>query len=105
MATLGADELRRGRIPQPAASVRRLARMRELDIKPELEIYDTGHFRRRLWAEDSLAEPCSSARQFANGPLPIICSRWCAGWPPGRSGVIATGKANMELTVMAPALG
>ena len=37
--SFGAGEFR-----NPPAGVRRLAaRMRELDVKPELEIYDTGH--------------------------------------------------------------
>ena len=54
--SFGAGEFR-----NPPDGVRRLAaRMRELGIKPELEIYDTGHLDVPLHAasqEDLLAEP------------------------------------------------
>jgi uncharacterized protein (DUF849 family) len=49
-----------GEFRNPPDKVRRLAaRMRELDVKPELEIYDTGHldFALALHAEGLLAEP------------------------------------------------
>jgi 3-keto-5-aminohexanoate cleavage enzyme len=49
---------------QPHIAVRRLAtRMRELGIKPEIEVYDTGHLdvALALHAEGLLAEP----RQFS----------------------------------------
>lgn len=87
--SFGAGEFR-----NPPQAVRRLAaRMRELDIKPELEIYDTGHLEAclRLWERKTCwPNPCSSASCSGFGaewpPPPIICSRWCAGCPPGRSG-------------------
>ncbi len=49
-----------GEFRNPPDKVRRLAaRMRDLGIKPELEIYDTGHLEAclRLWQEGLLAEP------------------------------------------------
>ena len=49
-----------GEFRNPPIGVRRLAaRMRELDVKPELEVYDTGHLDAciRLWEEGLLAEP------------------------------------------------
>jgi 3-keto-5-aminohexanoate cleavage enzyme len=49
-----------GEFRNPPTEVRRLAaRMRELDVKPELEIYDTGHLEvcHQLRQEDLLAEP------------------------------------------------
>ena len=53
--SFGAGEFR-----NPPDGVRRLAaRMRELGVKPELEIYDTGHLDAclRLFDEGLLAEP------------------------------------------------
>src|SRR3984957_8582230 len=53
--TFGSGEFR-----NPPADVRRLAaRMQELGVKPELEIYDTGHLEAvlRLRDEGLLAEP------------------------------------------------
>jgi uncharacterized protein (DUF849 family) len=50
----------RGEFRNPPDGVRRLAaRMRELGVKPELEIYDSGHLEvaLALLAEDLLAEP------------------------------------------------
>jgi 3-keto-5-aminohexanoate cleavage enzyme len=57
-----------GELRNPPDGVRRLAaRMRELDIKPELEVYDTGHIdvclssgRRACWPNR-----CSSASSSA----------------------------------------
>jgi len=49
-----------GEFRNPPDGVRRLAaRMRELDVKPELEVYDTGHLDAvmRLYDEGLLAEP------------------------------------------------
>ena len=49
-----------GEFLNPPIGVRRLAaRMRELDVKPELEIYDTGHLDAclRLYEEGLLADP------------------------------------------------
>jgi uncharacterized protein (DUF849 family) len=50
----------KGEFRNPPDGVRRLAaRMRELDVKPELEIYDTGHLDAvmRLYDEGLLADP------------------------------------------------
>ncbi|GAA1844684.1 hypothetical protein GCM10009836_25200 [Pseudonocardia ailaonensis] len=61
----------------PPAGVRRLAaRMQELGVKPELEIYDTGHLDAclRLRDEGLLAEPL----QFS---IVLGCA---AGWPRPR---------------------
>ena len=49
-----------GEFRNPPLAVRRLAaRMRELSVQPELEIYDTGHLEAclQLQREDLLAEP------------------------------------------------
>ncbi|KBB07882.1 hypothetical protein AO41_02948 [Mycobacterium tuberculosis M1787] len=86
--SFGAGEFR-----NPPQAVRRLAaRMRELDIKPELETMTPGIWRRACdcGRKTCWPNPCSSASCSGFGaewpPPPIICSRWCAGCPPGRSG-------------------
>jgi 3-keto-5-aminohexanoate cleavage enzyme len=97
----------------PPDDVRRLAaRMRELDIKPELEIYDTGHLDAclRLFDEGLLVKPLQFSIVLgvrggaAATPdnllmlvrrLPPTCI-----WQ-----IIAVGKSNLELTAMALALG
>ncbi|KCB12977.1 hypothetical protein K913_01778 [Mycobacterium tuberculosis TKK-01-0092] len=97
----------------PPQAVRRLAaRMRELDIKPELEIYDTGHLEAclRLWAEDLLAEPLQfSIVLGVRGGMAATADNLLTmvrRLPPGAIWqVIAIGKANMELTAMGLALG
>ncbi|CKL85210.1 3-keto-5-aminohexanoate cleavage protein [Mycobacterium tuberculosis] len=106
--SFGAGEFR-----NPPQAVRRLAaRMRELDIKPELEIYDTGHLeaRLRLWAEDLLAEPLQfSIVLGVRGGMAATADNLLTmvrRLPPGAIWqVIAIGKANMELTAMGLALG
>ncbi len=106
--TFGAAEFR-----NPPDGVRRLAaRMRELDIKPELEVYDTGHLNvaLALHAEGLLAEPLQfsfvlgvrgGAAATAQNLLAMI-SNLPAGsiWQ-----VIAIGRANLELTAIGLALG
>lgn len=90
----------------------RVTRMRELDIKPELEIYDTGHLEAclRLWAEDLLAEPLQfSIVLGVRGGMAATADNLLTmvrRLPPGAIWqVIAIGKANMELTAMGLALG
>jgi 3-keto-5-aminohexanoate cleavage enzyme len=106
--TFGGGEFR-----NPPDGVRRLAaRMREFDIKPELEIYDTGHLEvaLALHAEGLLAEPLQfsivlgvrgGARATADSLLAIV-HRLPEGavWQ-----VIGIGRANLELTAIGLALG
>jgi 3-keto-5-aminohexanoate cleavage enzyme len=102
-----------GEFRNPPAEVRRLAaRMRELNVKPELEIYDTGHLEvcHQLHREDLLAEPLQFSivlgvrGGMAATPenLLTMVSRLPAGasWQ-----VIAIGRANLQLTAMGLALG
>jgi len=102
-----------GEFHNPPDGVRRLAaRMRELDVKPELEVYDTGHLDAvmRLYDEGLLAEPLqfSIVLGVAGGAsatpqnlvmmverLPKNCI-----WQ-----IIAIGKANLQLTAIGLALG
>ena len=102
-----------GEFLNPPKAVRRLAaRMRELEVKPELEIYDTGHLEAcmRLYDEGLLADPLQFSivlgvrGGMAATPdnlvmmvrrLPSNCI-----WQ-----IIAIGKANLELTAMGVALG
>ncbi|HET6759986.1 MAG TPA: 3-keto-5-aminohexanoate cleavage protein [Propionibacteriaceae bacterium] len=107
--TFGAGEFR-----NPPADVERLARrMEELGVKPELEIYDTGHLEAALRLRDAgvlSSEPMQfsivlgirggMASTAANlitmvQRLPQDCV-----WQ-----VIAIGRANLELTAMGLALG
>jgi uncharacterized protein (DUF849 family) len=102
-----------GEFLNPPKGVRRLAaRMRELDVKPELEIYDTGHLEAcmRLYDEGLLAEPLQFSivlgvrGGMAATPdnLLLMVRRLPANciWQ-----IIAIGKANLELTAMGLALG
>jgi 3-keto-5-aminohexanoate cleavage enzyme len=102
-----------GEFLNPPKGVRRLAaRMRELDVKPELEIYDTGHLEAcmRLFDEGLLAEPLQFSivlgvrGGMAATPdnLLMMVHRLPANciWQ-----IIAIGKANLQLTAMALALG
>ena len=106
--TFGSGEFR-----NPPAGVRRLAaRMRELRVKPELEIYDTGHLEVCLQLRDEglLDEPLQFSivlgvrGGMAATPenLLTMVSRLPAGavWQ-----VIAIGRANLQLTAMGLALG
>ncbi|WP_236794753.1 3-keto-5-aminohexanoate cleavage protein [Amycolatopsis sp. GM8] len=106
--SFGAGEFR-----NPPDGVRRLAaRMRELGVKPELEIYDTGHLEAclRLQAEGLLADPLQfsivlgvrGGMAATADNLLMMVNRLPQGaiWQ-----VIAIGKANLELTAMGLALG
>lgn len=102
-----------GEFRNPPDGVRRLAeRMRELDVKPELEVYDTGHLEvaLALHAEGLLAEPLQfsfvlgvrgGAAATAENLLALI-RRLPHGsiWQ-----VIAIGRSNLELTTIGLALG
>lgn len=106
--TFGVGEFR-----NPPDGVRRLAsRMRELDVKPEIEIYDTGHLdvALALHREGLLADPLQfsivlgvggGATATAENLLAIV-RRIPAGavWQ-----VIGIGRANLELTAVGLALG
>lgn len=106
--SFGAGEFR-----NPPDGVRRLAaRMRELGVKPELEIYDTGHLDACLRLRDAglLVEPLQfsivlgvvgGAAATADNLMTIV-RRLPAGaiWQ-----IIAIGRANLELTAMGLALG
>ena len=102
-----------GEFRNPPDSVRRLAeRMRELDVKPELEIYDTGHLDAclRLWQEGLLAEPLQfSIVLGVRGGMAATADNLLTmvrRLPPEAIWqVIAIGRANLELTAMGLALG
>ena len=106
--SFGAGEFR-----NPPLEVRRLAaRMRELDVKPELEIYDTGHLEAclRLREEDLLSEPLQfSIVLGVRGGMaatPDNLITMVRRLPAGASWqVIAIGRANLALTAMGLALG
>ena len=102
-----------GEFRNPPAEVRRLAaRMRELDVKPELEIYDTGHLDAclRLYEEGLLSEPLQFSivlgvrGGMAATPENLLTM---VGRLPDRASwqVIAVGRANLQLTAMGLALG
>jgi uncharacterized protein (DUF849 family) len=103
----------RGEFRNPPDGVRRLAaRMRELDVKPELEVYDTGHLDAvmRLYDEGLLADPLqfSIVLGVAGGAaatpanLVMMVERLPKGcvWQ-----IIAIGRANLTLTGIGLALG
>ena len=102
-----------GEFLNPPKGVRRLAaRMRELDVKPELEIYDTGHLEAcmRLFDEGLLAEPLQfSIVLGVRGGMaatPDNLLMMVRRLPPNCIWqIIAIGKANLQLTAMALALG
>jgi uncharacterized protein (DUF849 family) len=102
-----------GEFLNPPKGVRRLAaRMRELGVKPELEIYDTGHLDAclQLWKEGLLAEPLQfSIVMGVRGGMaatPENLVTMVSRLPPGAIWqVIAIGKANLQLTGIALALG
>lgn len=102
-----------GEFLNPPKGVRRLAaRMRELDVKPELEIYDTGHLEvcMRLYDEDLLAEPLQfSIVLGVRGGMaatPDNLMMMVRRLPPNCIWqIIAIGKENLELTAMGLALG
>jgi 3-keto-5-aminohexanoate cleavage enzyme len=106
--SFGAGEFR-----NPPDGVRRLAgRMRELEVKPELEIYDTGHLDAclRLLDDGLLAEPLQfSIVLGVRGGMaatPQNLMTMVDRLPPGAAWqVIAIGRANLELTGIGLALG
>jgi uncharacterized protein (DUF849 family) len=102
-----------GEFRNPPDGVRRLAtRMRELGVKPELEVYDTGHLdvALGLLAEGLLVEPLQfSIVMGVRGGMAAtpenllsLVGRMPAGsiWQ-----VIAIGRANLAMTAMGLALG
>jgi len=102
-----------GEFRNPPADVRRLAaRMRELGVKPELEIYDTGHLDAclRLYEEGLLAAPLQfSIVLGVRGGMSATAENLMtmvrrlpedAIWQ-----VIAIGRSNLELTAIGLALG
>jgi uncharacterized protein (DUF849 family) len=102
-----------GEFRNPPDGVRRLAtRMRELDVKPELEVYDTGHLDAALalHADGLLAEPLQfsfvlgvrgGAAATAENLLAMVRHLpENAIWQ-----VIAIGRRNLELTAVGLALG
>lgn len=106
--SFGAGEFR-----NPPDGIRRLAaRMLELGVKPELEIYDTGHLEvaLRLVAEGLVEEPLSfSIVMGVNGGMPAtppalveLVARLPAGsiWQ-----AIAIGRANLPMTAIGLAMG
>jgi uncharacterized protein (DUF849 family) len=115
MATLNVCSMTfgRGEFRNPPDGVRRLAaKMRELDIKPEVEIYDTGHLNVAfaLHAEGLLADPLQfSIVLGVSGGAPAtpesllgIVSRL----PPDAIWqVIAIGRANLPMTAIGLAMG
>jgi uncharacterized protein (DUF849 family) len=116
MATLNPCSMTFGRTEfrNPPADVRNLAaRMRDLGVKPELEIYDTGHLDECLRLRDE-GFLVSSPLQFSivlgvKGGMAATAENLLtvvrrlpedAVWQ-----VIAIGKANLELTTIGLALG
>jgi 3-keto-5-aminohexanoate cleavage enzyme len=106
--TFGSGELR-----NPPDKVRRLAaRMRELDVKPELEIYDTGHLdiALSLQAAGLLAEPLllSVVLGVPGGAAatPANLVNMVDRLPEGASWqAIGFGDANLPMTAMGLAMG
>jgi 3-keto-5-aminohexanoate cleavage enzyme len=102
-----------GEFRNPPADVRRLAaRMRDLGIKPELEIYDTGHLDECLRLRDegllegdlqfSIVMGVRGGMAATPENLMTIVPRLPGGaiWQ-----IIAIGRANLQLTAIALALG
>jgi 3-keto-5-aminohexanoate cleavage enzyme len=106
--SFGAGEFR-----NPPDDVRRLAeRMRELGIKPELEIYDTGHLdvALALHAEGLLADPLQfSIVLGVRGGAPATPESLIAmirRIPAGAAWqVIGIGRANLPMTAIGLAMG
>jgi uncharacterized protein (DUF849 family) len=102
-----------GEFRNPPDGVRRLAaRMRELDIKPELEIYDTGHLEvaLALLGEGLLAEPLQfSIVLGVRGGAPATAASllsMVSRLPEGAVWqAIGIGRANLELTTIGLAMG
>jgi len=106
--TFGAGEFR-----NPPDGVRRLAaRMRELGIKPELEIYDTGHLDMALalQAEGLLAEPLQFSIVLGvrggAAATPENLISMVRRLPSGAAWqVIGIGRANLPMTAIGLAVG
>jgi 3-keto-5-aminohexanoate cleavage enzyme len=115
MATLNVCTMSfgRGEFRNPPAGVRRLAaRMRELAIKPELEIYDSGHLDvvHTLIAEDLIELPitCSLVLGVQGGmsATPDNLIHLVGKLPAGAIWqVIGVGRANLPLTAIGLAMG
>jgi uncharacterized protein (DUF849 family) len=102
-----------GTFLNPPGDVRRLAaRMQELGVKPELEIYDTGHLDAvlRLRDENLLVEPLqfSIVLGVAGGaaPTPANLIEMVRRLPANSVWqVIAIGRTNLALTAIGLAMG
>jgi len=117
MATLNPCSMSFGdsEFSNPPADVRRLAaRMRELDVKPELEIYDTGHLESCLRLRDEGLLDDGQPLQFS---IVLGVSGGMAATPDNLLTmvrrlpadavwqVVAIGRNNLSLTAMGLALG
>lgn len=107
--TFGSSEFR-----NPPQGVRNLAqRMHDLGVKPELEIYDTGHLDAVLRLRDEGLLPDEPLQvsivlgvQGGMAAIPDNLLMMVRRLPPDTVWqVIAIGKANLQLTAMALALG
>ena len=102
-----------GEFRNPPDGVRRLAaRMRELGVKPELEVYDTGHLDVALSLRDEglLEEPLQfSIVMGVTGGMaadPDQLLSFVRRLPPGSVWqVIAVGRWNLQMTAIGLALG
>jgi 3-keto-5-aminohexanoate cleavage enzyme len=102
-----------GEFRNPPDGVRRLAaRMRELGVKPELEVYDTGHLDVALSLRDEglLEEPLQfSIVMGVKGGMaadPEQLLAFVRRLPPGSVWqVIAVGRWNLQMTAIGLALG
>jgi 3-keto-5-aminohexanoate cleavage enzyme len=102
-----------GEFTNPPEGVRRLAsRMRELDIKPELELYDSGHleYALGLHAEGLLAEPLQFSLVLGvKGGMAATPENLIAlvrRLPEGSIWqVIGIGRSNLQMTAIGLALG
>lgn len=102
-----------GELSNPPEKVRRLAaRMQELDVKPELELYDSGHldFALQLLEEGLLTEPLllSVVMGVPGGAaaLPANLINTVARLPEGSSWqAVGIGAANLPMTAIGLAIG
>lgn len=102
-----------GEFLNPPDGVRRLAaRMRELDVKPELEIYDTGHLdvALALHADGLLAEPLQfsivlGVRGGASATPESLLGMVRRLPPEAVWQVIGIGRANLQMTAIGLAIG
>lgn len=102
-----------GEFRNPPEGVRRLAaRMQELGVKPELEIYDTGHLdvALALWEEGLVPEPLQfSIVMGIRGGMPATPTalvQLVDRLPPGAVWqAIAIGRWNLPMTAIGLAMG